>query len=64
MTLEQKVNNLRKTMNGGESKDKVKEVYDEYVETYKTIKVPKVMHMLEFRDLFFKYHDYMNRRNI
>jgi hypothetical protein len=62
MRLDEVTEILTKAMKDKEPQDKVKEYYDNYVEVYKSIKAPKVIHMFEFRDLFFKYHEYMQEK--
>lgn len=62
-TLEEKTDMLRRALKDNKPKQEVKKVYGDYVDKYKEIRVPKVIHMLEFRELFFKYHEYMERRN-
>lgn len=60
--LEEIIKVLREAIQNKEPNEKVKSHYEEYVERYRMIKIPKVMHMLEFRDLFFKYHDYIKKK--
>lgn len=62
MRLDEATKIITDALKNKEPKDKVKEYYDNYVEVYKSIKQPKVLHMLDFRDLFFKYHDYMKEK--
>lgn len=60
--LEGKLDKVVKAINENEPKEKVKELYDDYVETYRAIKVPKAFAMIEFRDLFFIYNNYMKEK--
>lgn len=61
--LEQKVR-FKHAIQNNEPKYRVTQFYEEYIEAYKRIHVPKQKHMEDLKDIFFDYFNYMNRKDI
>jgi hypothetical protein len=61
MLLEE-IARLRKSIRDKEPKYRVRQFYDEYLESYKSIRQPKKEHLQDFSDLFFEYFKYMGKR--
>lgn len=61
--LEQKLN-LKWAMEKKEPKNRVKDFFRDYDEAYKRLRKPSDKHYKDYKELYFKFVEYMKREDI
>lgn len=61
--LEEKIK-VRRAMENKESKKRVKKLFIDYVNAYQKLHKPSEHHIQQYKNMFFKFIEYMNRKDI